>query len=323
MNKELSIDNSFYYINDKLNKMYYNQIMEKDKFIQLESINSFYEHLLQKNYSENTILSYINDLYFFHEFIKKDLSKVTEEDIRDYLEFLNLKKEQTTSVRRKISTFKSYYKYLYQNGYIDKKDYPLARIAYPKAEKKLPKFIYYNDLLEIIEESSKNKDGTRDKLIIEMLYATGLRVSELVNIKLNDIDFNNKRIIVCGKGNKERIVYYGDYAEKALKEYLNTHQKNKQNYLFMNSRGEQLTDRGVRYIIDNIMKKLSVKTHVTPHVLRHTFATDMLNNGCDIKVVQELLGHSSLRTTEVYTHVTNERLKEVYYKCFPRRDKDE
>ena len=109
MNKELSIDNSFYYINDKLNKMYYNQIMEKDKFIQLESINSFYEHLLQKNYSENTILSYINDLYFFYEFIKKDLSKVTEEDIRDYLEFLNLKKEQTTSVRRKISTFKSYY----------------------------------------------------------------------------------------------------------------------------------------------------------------------------------------------------------------------
>ena len=303
--------------------MYYNQIMEKDKFIQLESINSFYNHLIQKNYSENTVLSYINDLYFFHEFVKKDLSKVTEEDIRDYLEFLNLKKDQTTSVRRKISTFKSYYKYLYQNGYIEKKEYPLAKIAYPKLEKKLPKFIYYNDLLEIIEESSKNKDGTRDKLIIEMLYATGLRVSELVNIKLNDIDFNNKRIIVCGKGNKERIVYYGEYAEKALKEYLDKHQKNEQNYLFMNSRGEQLTDRGVRYIIDNIMKRLSVKTHVTPHVLRHTFATDMLNNGCDIKVVQELLGHSSLKTTEVYTHVTNERLKEVYYRCFPRRDKDE
>lgn len=297
--------------------------MEKDKFLKIESISGFYDYMLSKNYSDNTILSYINDLYYLHEFVKKDLLNVTEEDIRDYLELLNLKKEKTTSIRRKISTFKSYYKYLYKNNYINKKDYPLTKIGYPKLEKRLPKFIYYNDLLEIINESSKDKDGVRDKLIIEMLYATGLRVSELVNIKLNDIDFNNRRIIVCGKGNKERIVYYGQYAENALNEYIETHQKNKENYLFMNSRGEKLTDRGVRYIIDNIMKRLSVKTHVTPHVLRHTFATDMLNNGCDIKVVQELLGHSTLKTTEVYTHVTNERLKEVYYRCFPRRDKDE
>lgn len=303
--------------------MYYNQIMEKVDFIKLDNINKFYNYMLAKNYSENTVLSYINDLYYLYEFLKKDLTLVTEEDIRDYLELLELKKEQTTSKRRKISTFKSFYKYLYQNGIIDKKTYPLTKIAYPKLEKKLPKFIYYNDLLEILEESSKNKDGIRDRLIIEMLYATGLRVSELVNIKLNDIDFNNRRIIVCGKGNKERIVYYGEYAEKVLKEYLETHQKNKENYLFMNARGEKLTDRGVRYIIDKIMQRLSVKTHVTPHVLRHTFATDMLNNGCDIKIVQELLGHSSLKTTEVYTHVTNERLKEVYYRCFPRRDKDE
>ena len=138
-----------------------------------------------------------------------------------------------------------------------------------------------------------------------------------------DLDFNNKRIIVCGKGNKERIVYYGDYAEEVLLKYLKTHIRKDNNYLFLNSKGEQITDGGIRYIIDNIMKKLSIKVHVTPHVLRHTFATDMLNNGCDIKVVQELLGHSSLKATEIYTHVTNEHLKEVYYKCFPRRDKDE
>ena len=155
-----------------------------------------------------------------------------------------------------------------------------------------------------------------------MLYATGVRVSELINIKVSDIDFNNRRIIVCGKGNKERIVYYGEYAEEVLKEYLNVHIR-KSDYLFANTKGDKLTDRGVRYIIDKIMNKLSVKVHVTPHVLRHTFATDMLNNGCDIKVVQELLGHSSLKATEIYTHVTNERLKEVYYKCFPRRDKNE
>lgn len=297
--------------------------MEKDDFIKLSYMNNFYEYLLTKNYSENTVLSYINDLYYFYLFVKKDLDLVKEEDIRDYLEYLNLKKDKSTSVSRKISTFKSFYKFLYLNEYIDKKEYPLSKISYPKTEKKLPKFIYYNDLLEIINESSKGKEGLRDRLIIEMLYATGVRVSELVNIKINDIDFNNRRIIVCGKGNKERIVYYGEYAMKVLNDYLRGRENINNQYLFLNNRGEKLTDRGVRYIIDNIMKNLSVKTHVTPHVLRHTFATDMLNNGCDIKVVQELLGHSSLKTTEVYTHVTNDRLKEVYYRCFPRRDKNE
>ena len=255
--------------------------------------------------------------------VKKDLTLVTEDDIRKYLEYLNEKKEKITSIRRKISSFKTFYKFLYLNNYIDKKDYPLVKIAYPKLEKRLPKFIYYNDLLDIIDEATRDSDGVRDRLIIEMLYATGVRVSELVNIKYDDIDFNNRRIRVLGKGNKERIVYYGEYAEDVLKEYIATHDRNRENYLFTNSKGDKITDRGIRYIIDKIMSKLAVKVHVTPHVLRHTFATDMLNNGCDIKVVQELLGHSSLKTTEVYTHVTNERLKEVYYNCFPRRDKDE
>ncbi len=297
--------------------------MDKEEFCKIYLVSEFLNYIRNKNYSLNTIISYINDLYYFHEFVKMDFDKVKYDDIRDYLEYLNLKKEKSTSVSRKISSLKSFYKFLYKNDYMDKKDYPLVKVTYPKKEKKLPKFLYYNDLLEIINESSKDKDGVRDRLIIEMLYATGVRVSELVNIKLNDIDFNNKRIIVCGKGNKERIVYYGDYAEEVLNKYLKTHVRKNNNYLFLNSKGEQITDGGIRYIIDNIMKKLSIKTHVTPHVLRHTFATDMLNNGCDIKVVQELLGHSSLKATEIYTHVTNEHLKEVYYKCFPRRDKDE
>lgn len=297
--------------------------MDKDEFCKIYLVSEFLNYIRNKNYSLNTIISYINDLYYFHEFVKMDFDKVKYDDIRDYLEYLNLKKEKSTSVSRKISSLKSFYKFLYKNDYMDKKDYPLVKVTYPKKEKKLPKFLYYNDLLEIINESSKDKDGVRDRLIIEMLYATGVRVSELVNIKLNDIDFNNKRIIVCGKGKKERIVYYGDYAEEVLNKYLKTHVRKNNNYLFLNSKGEQITDGGIRYIIDNIMKKLSIKTHVTPHVLRHTFATDMLNNGCDIKVVQELLGHSSLKATEIYTHVTNEHLKEVYYKCFPRRDKDE
>ena len=297
--------------------------MEKDDFKKISIIKEFEDFIIQKNDSNNRLISYIEYLYYFYLFVKKDLDKVVEEDIRDYLEYLNLKKENISSIRRKISTFKTFYKFLYNNGYMNKKDYPMVRISYPKMEKKLPKFVYYNDLLEIINESYKDKDGSRDRLIIEMLYATGVRISELINIKYEDIDFDNKRIIITGKGNKQRVVYYGDYASEVLDEYIATHDKNKDNYLFTNSKGDKITDRGVRYIIDNIMSKLSVKTHVTPHVLRHTFATDMLNNGCDIKVVQELLGHSSLRTTEVYTHVTNERLKEVYYSCHPRRDKDE
>ena len=297
--------------------------MDKNEFLKLDIIKDFSNYILTKNYSDNTHTSYISDLYYFYLFVKKDLRKVNDKDIRNYLEELNKQNEKPTSIRRKISTLKSFYKYLYKNNYIDKKDYPLNKTVYPKVEKRLPKFIYYNDLLEILDESTRDKDGIRDRLIIEMLYATGVRVSELVNIKYNDIDFNNRRIRVCGKGNKERIVYYGEYAEDVLKEYMNTHIKNDNGYVFINSKGGQLTTRGVRYIIDNIMNRLSVKVHVTPHVLRHTFATDMLNNGCDIKVVQELLGHASLQTTEVYTHVTNERLKEVYYSCFPRRDRDE
>ncbi len=297
--------------------------MDKEKFENLEIINTFNNYILTKNYSKNTRISYINDLYYFYIFVHKDLIKVKEDDIRDYLEYLNLNKEKPTSVRRKISTLKTFYKFLYLNNYIAKKDYPLVKIVYPKQDKRLPKFVYYNDLLEILNESLKDSDGIRDRLIIEMLYATGVRVSELVNIKYNDIDFNNRRIRVCGKGNKERIVYYGEYAEEILKKYIDTHKKNNENYLFTNSKGGNLTDRGVRYIIDKIMNKLSIKVHVTPHVIRHTFATDMLNNGCDIRIVQELLGHSSLKTTEIYTHVTNERLKQVYYDCFPRRDKNE
>ncbi len=297
--------------------------MDKEEFYKIDYISDFINFINKKNYSYNTYISYLNDLYYFYMYINKDLTKVNEDDIRNYLTYLNDKKEHSSSIRRKISSLKSFYKFLYNNDYMSKKDYPLLKIVMPKQEKKLPKFLYYNELLEIIHESSKDKDGIRDRLIIEMLYATGVRISELVNIKTSDIDFNNRRIRVMGKGSKERIVYYGEYAEEILKEYLDTHPKNEYNYLFMNNRGEQITDRGVRYIIDNIMKRLSIKTHVTPHVLRHSFATDMLNNGCDIRVVQELLGHSSLRATEIYTHVTNESIKKVYYECFPRRDRDE
>lgn len=294
--------------------------MDKEEFYKISYIDEFRNYILKKNYSNLTLNSYLEDLYYLYMFLSKDLISINEDDIREYLNYLSKSKKNSSTISRHISTYKTFYKFLYKSNIIDKKDYPLNKIVYPKKEKKLPKFLYYNELSEIIEESEKTKNGLRDRLIIELLYATGVRISELINIKVSDIDFDNKRIMVCGKGNKERIVYYGEYAEEVLKKYINEKIDNKNGYLLLNEKGYRISDRGIRYIIDNIMKKLSIKTRVTPHVLRHTFATDMLNNGCDIKIVQELLGHSSLRSTEVYTHVTNDRLKKVYYDCFPRRD---
>ena len=165
--------------------------------------------------------------------------------------------------------------------------------------------------------------GQRDRLLLEMLYATGVRVSELVNIKVSDI--NGEEIRVLGKGNKERIVEFGDYAESILELYLNEGYKHlnikKSEYLFLNNRGGKLTTRGVRYILDNIINKTTIDKKISPHMLRHTFATHLLNEGCDLLTVQELLGHESLTATSIYTHITNDRLKEVYFKCHPRAKK--
>ena len=159
----------------------------------------------------------------------------------------------------------------------------------------------------------KTKNGVRNRLLIEVFYATGTRVSELINIKYKDIDTYNKTIRIKGKGNKERIVYYGDYVVK----YMNMYKHNGE-YLFTNDAGDQLTILDVENIIKDIMKNISIKTHVTPHTLRHTFATHLLNNGADIKSVQELLGHANLSTTGIYTHVSSDRLKDIYFKSFKR-----
>lgn len=286
----------------------------KEKFKNEYYILVFINYLTKKNYSFKTINSYITDLYLLYFYYNKELIYLCEEEIRGYIQTIS-KDEKDSSIKRKISTLKTFYKIMERENIT--KVNPMKKIIAPKVGKSLPKFVYYNQLLEIIDESSKGKDGLRNQLIIELLYATGVRVSELVNIKINDIDFDKNRIKVIGKGNKERVVYFGDYACDILKKYIDVYHI--YDYIFLNDKGNVMSDRSVRYIIDTIMNKLSINTHVTPHVLRHSFATDMLNNGCDIRIVQELLGHSSLKATEIYTHVTNERIKEVYYNCFPRR----
>ena len=168
----------------------------------------------------------------------------------------------------------------------------------------------------------KTAVGQRDRLLLEMLYATGVRVGELVDIKRKNIDKGKRMILILGKGNKERYVTYGEYCEDALTEYLEdgylTLNKEKSEYLFLNQNGGVLTERGVRYILDQLIQKTSLNKSISPHMIRHSFATHLLNAGCDLLTVQKLLGHESIKATQVYTHVTTDRIKEVYYHSFPR-----
>lgn len=291
----------------------------------MKHLERFLEYLeFQKNYSKYTILNYHNDIKEFLDFLtSENLNYLSIEysDITNYMLVLDKNKLSKNSISRKISSLKSFYKYLYKNNVI-KKD-PLHLVSLPKKDKHLPKFLYYNELEELFCIFDLNKPlEQRDRLIVELLYATGIRVSELVAIKVKDINFYDMSIKVLGKGNKERIVDFGEYALDSLNLYLTSGRKalnkNNSDYLLLNNLGGVLTDRGVRLIIDRSLKRTSIKTKISPHTLRHTFATHMLNEGCDILTVQELLGHESLRATQIYTHVTNEKLKEVYYHSLPR-----
>lgn len=279
---------------------------------------------LEKNYSNYTLINYKDDLSFYLDFLNKENIDVLDSDykvIRNYLSYMYNKKYSSKTISRHISSLRSFYKYMLKENYIVKN--PMTLISNPKQESKLPHFLYYNELETILNIPDKSTPlGQRDSVILELLYSTGIRVSELVNIKLKDINLSTRKIRILGKGNKERIVLYGEYLKNLLDIYLNDGReklvKNNQEYLVLNKNGSGLTTRGVRVIIDNILKKGEIDFHISPHVLRHTFATHMLDSGADLKSVQELLGHENLSTTQIYTHVSNERLRKVYLSTHPR-----
>ncbi len=288
----------------------------------MDKLNLFLEYLKEeRNYTNNTIVSYKNDIEEFIDFYSDlNILNLTYNDIKDYLMFLYNKKYSNSTVSRKISSVKSFYNFLKLKKYITTS--PIHNIKYPKKELKLPKYLHYEEIEELFNIPDKtNPYGQRDSLILELLYSTGVRVSELVNIKLDDI--SEDEIKVYGKGRKERIVYYTDTAREVLELYLNNGRnellkdKNSE-YLFINNKSEQLTDRGVRFILDKLIKETSIKTKISPHSLRHTFATHLLNEGADLKVVQDLLGHKNISTTGIYTHVSNEELRNIFYKSHPR-----
>jgi len=290
-------------------------------------LDEFLENIeYQRGYSENTIISYENDIEEFMLFLEREgVEKLKDVDygiVRSYLMELYNKKYSRNSVSRKLSSLRSFFKFLHVKNKIEMN--PFNLVSSPKKEKRLPKFLYNEDIEKIFDVPDTTKPlGQRDILILELLYDTGIRVGELVNIKLSDIDFSNRTIRILGKGNKERIVLFGVYLEDTLTLYLNDGRKkilNNKNseYLILNGHGNHITTRGVRLIIENIIKKACIKTHATPHTLRHTFATHLLENGADLLTVKELLGHSTLSSTQVYTHVTNERLRNVYLHSHPR-----
>ena len=278
-----------------------------------------------KKYSINTVNSYVSDINIFISYLnfeKINYKNINRDIIRSYLKYLDENNYKSSSINRLLSSLNDYYNYLVKNKII-KYNY-FNDINRPRKEKKLPNFINYAEYMNLISTIEKEDNAylrLRNLLLLEILFDTGLRVSEAVNIKIKDIDFKNHSIKVLGKGSKERIVYFGDYASNYLEEYLNLRKGIKSSddeYLFWNKNYQKLTRRGAEYLINNIAKKALLKQKITPHTLRHTFATEMLNNGCDIRSVQELLGHKSLSTTGIYTHVTNEVVREEYLKAFKR-----
>lgn len=288
-------------------------------------LNNFISYLTNnKRYSPYTITSYKKDTYDYLEFLKKnniDIKNSNYKIVEEYSKYLYKKKLSKRSIARKYSSIRTFYNYLEKNNILENNIFNL--LENPKKEEKLPHFINEYELDKMFEIPDNSPKGQRDRLILEILYGTGVRVSELVNIKINDIDFNNNSIKVRGKGNKDRYVFYGKYCKEAINNYIKNGRISLLNgqtcdYLLLNRFGKNISVVSIRKILNEIINKCSLDIKISPHVLRHTFATHLLNEGADIMHVKELLGHSSLSTTSIYTHVTNEKIKEVYYKTHPR-----
>ena len=286
----------------------------------MKYINQFLNYIkIERVFSLNTINNYQDDLIHFNQFLNKqkikDIKQVNYNHIRKYILQLTQEQLKPRSVSRKISTLRSFYKYLQEENIINNN--PLVLISNPKTEKKLPEFLNYIDLEKLLNAPDINtQEGLRDALILEMLYSTGIRVSELINIKTKDINQKEEQILVTGKGNKERIVFYGSKCQKLLEKYTYLHNQ----YLFTHN-NHKMYPQDIRNIINKNTKKIGLKIKVHPHMLRHTFATHMLNEGADLKSVSELLGHENLSTTTIYTHVSNEYLRQVYLSSHPRAKK--
>ncbi len=286
----------------------------------MNKIDEFIEYLrFEKKYSENTIDSYNRDLKKFYNYINKDFTKVTKNDVSKFIQNIS-KQESPKSVSRIISTLKSFYKFLQINKYT--KTNPLTLISNPKQAKNLPKVLSEEEVFTLLDINTVTDFDFRNKAMLELMYSSGLRVSELINLNVNDIDLKNCLVRIFGKGSKERIIPLNDYATEALKIYILDHRYNlfkhsENNYLFLNNHGEKMTRQGFFKILKKIAIEKNIKTNFSPHTLRHSFATHLLKHGADLRSIQELLGHSDISSTQIYTYVSNERLQENYKDFHP------
>ncbi len=287
----------------------------------MKYIDDFLEYLVVvKKHSDNTIINYRVDLLEFMEFTNNNID-IKKDDVNNYLKYLYEQNTSKSSISRKLSSLRSFYNYLLKKEIIDNNYFSL--IKNPKKDSSLPKYVKEEDIDKMFSiPNTRTWIGMRNLLIIRMLYATGLRVSELINVKISDINETERTIRVLGKGSKERIVVFGNNTKEALDDYLSRGRRevdfHNSEYLFLNKDGNKLSTRYVRKIIDDIIFKASIEMHVSPHMLRHTFATSMLNNGADLVSVKDLLGHESLNTTSIYTHVSDDKIREIYNKAHPR-----
>ncbi|MBN1492526.1 MAG: tyrosine recombinase XerC [Candidatus Omnitrophica bacterium] len=287
-------------------------------------IDSFLNYLKsEKNASEHTIINYSVDLKEFAAFIakqnKRNIAAVEYIDIRSFLAILKGRNVAKSTMARKLAALRSFFKYLIREKVLTSN--PTSSVPTPKRNKTLPSFLDVNETARLLEAPAGDKQqACRDRAILELLYSSGLRVSELVGLNINGIDLLSGLVRVKGKGKKERIVPIGSLAIKALEAYLHCRlpHKSEKEPLFVNKQHKRLTDRSVRRLIEKYRRQTGIAKHVSPHTLRHSFATHMLDRGADLRSVQELLGHESLSTTQIYTHVTTKRLKEAYDKGHPR-----
>ncbi len=284
-------------------------------------ISKFLTYLeIEKNVSGYTLLNYHIDLKQLRDFLSaKDVQQIDRLDIRKYLVFLKGKNLKKRSVARKLSTFRSFFKFLSREGYVSSN--PLGGITSPKQEKRLPIFLDVDKVAKLVESPEEtNVQGLRDRAILETLYSTGMRVGELVGLNIGRVDFIGGMVKVYGKGKKERLIPIGDKALRAIRDYLTrqTAEKKDGRALFLNKNNKRLTDAGVQKLVDKYIKRIALKEKISPHTFRHSFATHLLDKGADLRSVQELLGHASLSTTQIYTHITTEHLKSVYNKAHPR-----
>lgn len=306
----------------------------------LVEIDSYMNYLdYEKNVSEKTIESYSRDLQQFHRFLIADsreetgysyevdvvihdedveIESISRDDITAFVEYCYDRGLKRSSIERKIAAVRSFFLFLLNREFISEN--PAGTVTYPRKEKRLPDFLTHRQITELLEFEKKNFYDYRDMALLEMFYSTGARVSELAGANINDIDFENSRLTVMGKGSEERVVFLNDAAVREIREYLAVRKERSgtgTGALFINGRGSRLTVRGIYDIVVKRAKRAGIAERVSPHSLRHSFATEMLNQGADIRAVQEMLGHKNISTTQVYTHTTKERLRRTYNRFHP------